>query len=175
VCWVHKLLTLAFEAWKIKVLWHELCGVSLLAFVLWSEFYGIHFMARTLCVSFVAFILWFNVWVVWHVVGFVAWAMWFKLCVHTLWGWFCVFCGVCFVVWTLVVFLCGLNFMFMFYRVHFVCSMGFALFVLTQGGLFYGLSSRGFWRTPKLLDRFNYMSKGENNGRIRNWGMLFGS
>jgi len=29
-----------------------------------------------------------------------------------------------------------------------------------------------FWRTPKLLDRPNYDSKGENNKRIRSWGTL---
>jgi hypothetical protein len=28
------------------------------------------------------------------------------------------------------------------------------------------------WRTPKLLDRLNYESKGENSGRRRNWGTL---
>jgi len=28
---------------------------------------------------------------------------------------------------------------------------------------------------PKLFDRFNYKFKGENNKRIRNWGMLPGS
>jgi hypothetical protein len=31
------------------------------------------------------------------------------------------------------------------------------------------------WRTPKLLDGFNYKSKGEDNGRRRNWGALPGS
>ncbi len=30
------------------------------------------------------------------------------------------------------------------------------------------------WRTPKLLDRFNFEPKGENNERIRSWGMLLG-
>jgi hypothetical protein len=29
--------------------------------------------------------------------------------------------------------------------------------------------------TPKLLDRHNYESKGENNERIMNWAMLLGS
>ncbi len=28
---------------------------------------------------------------------------------------------------------------------------------------------------PKLLDRLNYESKGENKGRIRNWGTLLNS
>jgi hypothetical protein len=28
---------------------------------------------------------------------------------------------------------------------------------------------------PKLLDRFNYEFKGENNGRINSWGTLPGS
>ncbi len=32
-----------------------------------------------------------------------------------------------------------------------------------------------FLRTPKLLDRFNYKSKGENNRRIKSWGTLLGS
>jgi hypothetical protein len=33
---------------------------------------------------------------------------------------------------------------------------------------------KGFWCTPKL-HRFNYESKGENNERRRNWGMLLSS
>jgi hypothetical protein len=31
------------------------------------------------------------------------------------------------------------------------------------------------WRTPKLLDGLNCKSKGEDNGRRRSWGALFGS
>jgi hypothetical protein len=31
-----------------------------------------------------------------------------------------------------------------------------------------------FLRTPKLLDIFNYESKGESNERTKNWGMFFG-
>jgi hypothetical protein len=31
------------------------------------------------------------------------------------------------------------------------------------------------WRTPKLLDRLDYKSKGENSGRIRSWGTFLGS
>jgi hypothetical protein len=31
------------------------------------------------------------------------------------------------------------------------------------------------WCTLKLLDRLNYKSKGENNGRIRSWGIFPGS
>ncbi len=31
------------------------------------------------------------------------------------------------------------------------------------------------WRTPKFLDGFNYKSKGENNERKRNWGVLSNS
>jgi hypothetical protein len=31
------------------------------------------------------------------------------------------------------------------------------------------------WRSPKLLYRLNCESKGENNGRIRSWGMFPGS
>ncbi len=29
-----------------------------------------------------------------------------------------------------------------------------------------------FWRMPKLLDKLNFESKGENNERRKNWGML---
>jgi hypothetical protein len=28
------------------------------------------------------------------------------------------------------------------------------------------------WHTPKLFNRLNYKSKGENNGRISSWGTL---
>lgn len=93
----------------------------------------------------------------------------------TLWHLFsalmCEFCGMAWVLWRE---LYGSSFVFMFYGVHFVCSVGFVLFVLTLEGLVYGLSSRGFLCTPKLLDRHNYKSKGENKGRIMSWGMLFG-
>jgi len=33
----------------------------------------------------------------------------------------------------------------------------------------------GNWRTPKLLDGFNYEPKGEDIGRRKSWGVLLGS
>jgi hypothetical protein len=34
------------------------------------------------------------------------------------------------------------------------------------------LFNMGQWRTRKLFDGLNYGSKGENNERRRNWGLL---
>jgi hypothetical protein len=106
----------------VWVLWHSLCGIR----TLWHE----------LCV-----------WTLWHGMGFVAWTLWFELCVHALWGLLYAFCGV--VLWGE---LWRFHFVYTFCGVHFVCSMGFALFLWTLGSLFYGLSFRGFalWHTNSL-------------------------
>jgi hypothetical protein len=39
----------------------------------------------------------------------------------------------------------------------------------------FWLKTKDGWRTPKLLDGFNYKSKGEDNERRKSWGALLGS